>query len=252
MVVKKIKKITMPRITLKEIEQVYFIAKNVYFNNLSRNNALNEAEKFGINRGSAHDLISNFKYMIDGVKYTRTNNNDTTEYYLENIYKDFGLEKLKNATRALYLHIEYYENLRKTTMHGLRNILNKYESLILNLKFPEFIYPDEVEEDLFEGAKKQITVNGYERNAQARQECVNYFGYRCSICSFDFENIYGEIGKDFIHVHHVKPLSEIDGQYKINPIEDLRPVCPNCHSMLHKRKPSYSIEELKNKIILKK
>jgi 5-methylcytosine-specific restriction protein A len=60
--------------------------------------------------------------------------------------------------------------------------------------------------------------------------------------------MYGEIGKNFIHVHHVKPLSEIDEQYKINPIKDLRPVCPNCHAMLHKRKPAYSIEEIQDKI----
>lgn len=111
------------------------------------------------------------------------------------------------------------------------------------------IYPDEIEDnDLFEGTKKQITVNAYERSSQARQECINKYGYKCVICKFDFETIYGEIGRDFIHVHHIKPLSEIDKKYKINPIEDLRPVCPNCHAMLHRRKPAYSIEEIQDKI----
>ena len=103
---------------------------------------------------------------------------------------------------------------------------------------------------MFEGAKKQIVVNAYERKIQARQKCVNHFGYKCFVCDFDFEKIYGDIGKDFIHVHHIKPLSEIDAQYKVNAIQDLRPVCPNCHAMLHKRKPAYSIEEIK-KIIMK-
>ena len=104
------------------------------------------------------------------------------------------------------------------------------------------------DEDLFEGTKKQIMVNAYERSSQARKECIYKYGYKCVICNFDFEEIYGEIGQNFIHVHHVKPLSEIDAQYKINPIEDLRPVCPNCHAMLHKRKPAYCIEEIQNKI----
>ena len=54
------------------------------------------------------------------------------------------------------------------------------------------------------------------------------------------------MGKNFIHVHHIKPLSEIDKEYKINPIQDLRPVCPNCHAMLHKKVPAYSIEEIIN------
>lgn len=120
---------------------------------------------------------------------------------------------------------------------------------ILNKKQVTIIYPDDIEDkNLFEGLKKQIIVNAYERSSKARQDCINEYGYKCTICKFDFEKTYGEIGENFIHVHHIKPLSEIDEKYKINPIEDLRPVCPNCHAMLHKRKPAYSIEEITNLI----
>ena len=111
-------------------------------------------------------------------------------------------------------------------------------------------YPDEIKENsvIYEGAKKQVTVNIYERDVKARKQCIEKYGYKCTICTFDFEKIYGAIGKDFIHVHHLKPLSEIDKEYKVNPIQDLRPVCPNCHAMLHKKIPAYSIEEIKNYI----
>jgi len=34
------------------------------------------------------------------------------------------------------------------------------------------------------------------------------------------------------------------GQRVMRTILDLRPVCPNCHAMLHKRTPAISIEEL--------
>ena len=238
--------INMPRITLHEIEKIYVLAKQVYFNEINKNNALDEAEKFGMNRGSAHDLITNFKYMYEGQKYTRTNNNDTTEYYLQNILNDFGQSKLLNAINALEIHIKYYENIRNTTMHGLRKILQKFKEISNS---ENIIYPDDIEDNnLFEGTKKQIIVNAYERSSQARQKCINEYGYKCVICEFDFEETYGEIGKNFIHVHHIKPLSEIDERYKINPIEDLRPVCPNCHAMLHKRKPACSIKEIKNLI----
>lgn len=133
---------------------------------------------------------------------------------------------------------------------------NKREKAIENWLFKNkgyksnnITYPDDIEDkDLFEGTKKQITVNAYERSSQARQECINKYGYECVICNFDFEKIYGEIGHNFIHVHHIKPLSEIDEKYKIDPIKDLRPVCPNCHAMLHKRKPAYGIEEIENLI----
>jgi len=125
----------------------------------------------------------------------------------------------------------------------MQNEINK----ILNLE--NIIYPDEIDYPvLTEGATKQVTVNAYERSPKARAQCIEEYGYKCSICNFDFEKVYGKIGKDFIHVHHIKPLSEIKDEYTINPAEDLRPVCPNCHAMLHKRVPAYSIEEIKSVI----
>ncbi|MGG3912427.1 HNH endonuclease [Rossellomorea vietnamensis] len=101
--------------------------------------------------------------------------------------------------------------------------------------------------DIFiEGAKKQITVNAYERSHHARKKCLEKYGHRCCVCTFDFYKEYGEIGKNFIHVHHLVELNQIGSEYEVDPIKDLRPVCPNCHAMLHKRKPSFTIEELKN------
>ena len=112
------------------------------------------------------------------------------------------------------------------------------------------IYPDEIDTQhnatLIEGAKKQVTVNIYERDPKARAQCIEHYGYDCSVCGFNFEKVYGQVGKDFIHVHHIKPLSEIKEAYSVDPVKDLRPVCPNCHAMLHKKIPAYSIEELKS------
>ncbi|MEQ8673630.1 MAG: HNH endonuclease [Aggregatilineales bacterium] len=97
-----------------------------------------------------------------------------------------------------------------------------------------------------EGGKILVSSYQYERNPKARRECINHYGSDCYICDFNFGQIFGNIGEGFIHVHHLKPLSEQDGEYEVDPIGDLRPVCPNCHAMLHKRMPPYSIEELKN------
>ena len=74
---------------------------------------------------------------------------------------------------------------------------------------------------------------------------VPYYGARCSICCFDFEERYGEVGRDIIHVHHLKPLSDIGETYRVDPIDDLRPVCPNCHIIIHTKNPPYSIDEVK-------
>ena len=115
------------------------------------------------------------------------------------------------------------------------------------------IYVDDeiTNESYIEGAVKKIYVNAYERNEEARKKCIEHYGCKCMVCGMDFFDMYGEIGKGFIHVHHLKKLSEINKEYVVDPIKDLRPVCPNCHAMIHKRNVPYSIDEMK-KIINKK
>jgi hypothetical protein len=113
--------------------------------------------------------------------------------------------------------------------------------------------PEEVEnsQTYIEGATKQITINAFERNPKARRACIDYYGLNCRVCDFKFGEIYGDIGRDFIHVHHLTPISSVGEKYKLDPIRDLRPVCPNCHAMLHSKRPTpYTIEEMQS--ILKK
>jgi 5-methylcytosine-specific restriction protein A len=107
-------------------------------------------------------------------------------------------------------------------------------------------FPDELQDEgtITEGAKHQVTVNAYERDSIARQKCIDHYGTKCFVCGFLFESVYGEVAKDFVHVHHLRPLSEIGSEYAVNPVEDLRPVCPNCHAVLHLGKPVFSIEEV--------
>jgi len=139
-----------------------------------------------------------------------------------------------------------------TQMSGVQipdNIATQLEQIWANLRNPTFFtFPEDVDqpqEEMFEGAVRRVIVNAYERNPEARRQCINHYGAKCSICEFDFFKVYGDVGKDFIHVHHLKQISEIGATYKINPIEDLRPVCPNCHAVLHKRTPPYTIDEVK-------
>lgn len=104
----------------------------------------------------------------------------------------------------------------------------------------------EIETSFFEGKATEVLQTRYERNPQARKTCLAFHGYSCKICDFNFEYIYGEIGKGFIHVHHINPISSMGSVYNINPKQDLIPVCPNCHAMIHSKKPPFSIEEIQN------
>jgi 5-methylcytosine-specific restriction protein A len=109
------------------------------------------------------------------------------------------------------------------------------------------VLPEEVEtpEQYIEGASKAVTVNTYERNSDARAKCIKHYGYKCAVCDFDFEAAYGTIGKNYIHVHHIVPLSEIRKEYELDPIEDLIPVCPNCHAVIHRTRPALTVAQLK-------
>lgn len=102
-----------------------------------------------------------------------------------------------------------------------------------------------IRQTFFEGTKRAVTINYYERNPKARVICLAHYGHKCVICGFLFGERYGTVGDGFIHVHHVRPLSEAEEGYELDPIRDLRPVCPNCHAMVHRRVPAFTIEEIR-------
>ncbi len=111
----------------------------------------------------------------------------------------------------------------------------------------EAIFPDEVRSaGLHEGAVHRVTVNAYERSPEARRRCIEHYGPLCHVCGMDFGAVYGADAEGFIHVHHLKPLSEIGELYAIDPIADLRPVCPNCHAVIHLGGAPCSVEEARS------
>lgn len=121
-------------------------------------------------------------------------------------------------------------------------LLNPYH--LVNDDVYDVDYPED-DDKLYEGALVKVMANKYERNQKARKECVAKKGYKCLVCGCDFEKAYGEIGKGFIHVHHVVPISSIGQEYELNVDTDLVPVCPNCHYMMHRKDPPYTVEEMK-------
>lgn len=99
-----------------------------------------------------------------------------------------------------------------------------------------------------EGAVREIRVNGYERSRAARAKCIAHHGCACVVCGLQLVDQYGEEVRGLIHVHHIRPLSTINRRYEVDPINDLRPVCPTCHAVIHARQPEYSIDEIRRMI----
>lgn len=89
-----------------------------------------------------------------------------------------------------------------------------------------------------EGKKVAYYTTRHERKAKNRRNAIRIHGKNCQGYGFDFEKIYGEIGKGFIEVHHTKPLYKEDSEIEINPNTDLICVCSNCHRIIHRRKDS--------------
>lgn len=108
--------------------------------------------------------------------------------------------------------------------------------------------PDGLPSHSVEGGRLAVQVNKYERDPRLRLECIKFYGAICQICRFDFKSVYGELGRDFCHVHHVRPLSEVGEEHGVDPTSDLIPVCPNCHAMLHAKTPALTPIELKETI----
>ncbi|PKG73074.1 HNH endonuclease [Shewanella sp. GutCb] len=137
---------------------------------------------------------------------------------------------------------ERYKNNCGTALRAYLRFLGQVQ--------PDFSYPDEIlnPENFVEGAKKQVTVNSYERDRVARDKAIEIHGLNCFVCEMSFENVYGEIGIGFIHIHHLTPLHEIGDEYQVSSEDDLVPVCPNCHAMLHRTSNPPTIEQLKDVI----
>ena len=96
-----------------------------------------------------------------------------------------------------------------------------------------------------EGTLYEKNITKHERNPINRKLCLQLKGYSCAVCGMLFEEVYGKIGHNFIEVHHINPVSEMGDDHVVDILNELVPLCSNCHSMIHRRKPPYSVEELK-------
>ncbi len=80
------------------------------------------------------------------------------------------------------------------------------------------------------------------RKPGLKKKVLEYFNgdATCQICGFDFSKTYGELGKNYVEMHHVIPFSskkdadlfETIENKEINGLVTL--LCPNCHRMIHR------------------
>ena len=74
-----------------------------------------------------------------------------------------------------------------------------------------------------------------ERNSKLTKLVKKLRGHICEVCSLDFEDSYGDIGKGYIEAHHLRPLSSLKGlRVAMDPLTDFAVLCANCHRMVHR------------------
>lgn len=116
--------------------------------------------------------------------------------------------------------------------------------VLLPLEEDESSSPPIFEAGLPEGACSTVTVNRYERSPANRAACIAAHGSRCKVCGFDFGAVYGPLAHGYIEVHHRIPVSKMGGSYQIDPVNDLIPLCANCHAAIHRVDPPIEPERL--------
>lgn len=132
----------------------------------------------------------------------------------------------------------YYDFETQNKADVVSELINIVVGMVLSLLEIDYVGFEEGKEEIVKHKR-------YERNPINRELCLSIKGYKCAVCGFDFEKAYGKIGRHFIEVHHVKPVSTLGEGYIIDPAKDLVPLCSNCHSMVHKKNPPYTVDELK-------
>lgn len=99
--------------------------------------------------------------------------------------------------------------------------------------------------------KKQLRLHfRIERNSSLPPKVKKEKGYICEVCGFDFQVRYGDLGTNFIEVHHLKPISTLTvDRIELNMKTDFAVLCSNCHRMIHKLKDPSNILMLKRIVL---
>jgi 5-methylcytosine-specific restriction enzyme A len=132
----------------------------------------------------------------------------------------------------------------------LRTLAESIRSSIRSPEMPLHETLGSLEESEFpEGALKYRQHVSRERNRdlvrKAKQRYKQKHGkIDCEICGFDFYEVYGEMGEDFIECHHTLAVSELGPNSKTK-IDDVVLLCPNCHRIVHRRRPWLRVNELR-------
>lgn len=192
-----------------------------------------------MNSNSAADYINNFRCMVEGRRFTRTNNAYSMEFFFDNIYKDYGSPGLSNALTALRLHIEYYEDIQKVVMHKMRDIYAKYLAVPIDTPdeqeqkeiVREFKNQNKTKQEIITELKnlkptdsEEVTISSksFKRDNRTIAQIKILRDFKCQICS---TTIKKKDGTFYIEAAHIEPKHRKGRETPDNILL----LCPNHH-----------------------
>jgi 5-methylcytosine-specific restriction protein A len=160
-------------------------------------------------------------------------------------YTGSGLKASSKGDREVW---DYFYDKTQELKHAANKIKEYIESENEEIDI-DIQIDSEFEEEASEGKVITRIHQTYERDTKLvrkkKERVLREKGkLLCEACGFDFQECYGDRGKNFIECHHTKPVSEIGEKGKTN-IDDLALLCANCHRMIHRKRPWISVSRLK-------
>jgi len=236
------------KITDAQVAAAYQIAKSVFDGQIkAAHGVVVLASEHGLNKATAGDFINDYKYLLEGRVFHRAMSASAMRYFLEQIFADHGVDRLKNAVASLRLHIAYFEGHYKITMHSMRSVADDLEMLGCSPKTKaEFDkqFDDQVENSLARSQKdrlqrledackipKAVSVQStlFVRNPDVVAETLSRAQGNCGACHSKAPFFRAKDGTPYLEVHHKIRLAD-GGE---DTLENSAALCPNCHRRFH-------------------
>ena len=230
------------------IKEIFDYSKKVYCKQIRASEAAYHLNgTFDINVNSAKICFRVYKQLIDGNEFTRALSVPDMDYYLSRIMEENGIVQLQTSVKALWLHIDYYENKANVNLNALRKVAKKYEhisnkietlesidrefwsSVNNSLKLPEDLRRKRLESASAKPETIETAVQIFKRNPDVVAEVLFRANGKCELCGCKAPFIRKKDNTPYLEVHHRDPLSS-GGP---DTVDNALALCPNCHRKIH-------------------
>lgn len=195
---------------------------------------------------------NNGESLADSTIRTYINDSERfAEHIKKNIYS-LEYDEIKNYHDETKRGKSLFEESRNTCSASLKHLL-KFKQLRHNdsdFMDSQEINHSELSAEEKKSLKQHLSYEGRISPSQVKA-FKNELGYNCEVCNLNFENIYGELGKNFIELHHLVPFKDLKpDEPRTLTKKHFAVLCANCHRMIHKMKDPSDTDGLKK--LLKK